>query len=106
MWDDFFAFFISSLSLVFSDCFTLNLSQLNRTGQHFIPLFLQEFAKQKLLEASKPESKEKVLQIEEPVQKSLEDISAIQQVLEVIKSLYQLAEDISETVSLSGSYLH
>lgn len=65
----------------------------------------KEFAKQKLLEASKPESKEKVLQIEEPVQKSLEDISAMQQVLEVIKSLYQLAEDISETVSLSGEYL-
>lgn len=48
------------------------------------------------------EYKEKVVQIEEPVHSSLDEISPIQQVLDVLKALYRLSEESVDETSLSG----
>ena len=48
------------------------------------------------------EYKEKVVQIEEPVHSSLDEISPIQQVLDVLKALYRLSEESADETSLSG----
>lgn len=48
------------------------------------------------------EYKEKVVQIEEPVHSSLDEISPIQQVLDVLKALYRLSEEIFDEAPLSG----
>lgn len=60
----------------------------------------------KLEEAtSKPPSadaKQKIVRIEEPLHRSLEGISPIQQVLDVIKSLHRLTEEVENSVFLPG----
>lgn len=48
------------------------------------------------------EYKEKVVQIEEPVHSSLDEISPIQQVLDVLKALYRLSEESFDEAPLSG----
>lgn len=68
----------------------------------------KEFASKKLEEALKDgidTNKEKVFQIEEPVHRSLEEITPIQSVLDVVRSLYGLSEDINEKGILDDDYL-
>ena len=63
----------------------------------------QEFASMKLEESAKEanttnstSTKEKIVQIEEPLHRQLDGITPIQQVLEVVNSLYRISDEAAD----------